>query len=295
MRHQVASTDLPSLAEWAAEARPRIELALEQHLPLSHNNHVFNQALHDAVFPGGRRIRASLALLTSELLLGDEKDGFTAAVAVEYLHASAVVLDDLPAMDDARERRGRPCLHVRYGEGLAVVAALALLNASYDVVVNRASRDMVPRSEACRELTECIAAMIAGQATDLTPSSNWTLSERARSGSVRHWKTSALVQLAATLGPMLSGAEAKDVAALSYFGQLLGEAYQSMDDSRDIDEDAALSKKGRAATFAVQYGSRPATQKATDLVVEAQRHLIANFEDVRSVTRLCELATAAVL
>ena len=239
-------------------------------------------------------MRASLALLACELVGGDRQDGLTAAVAVEYLHASAVILDDLPAMDNARERRGRPCLHLRYGEGLAVVAALGLLNASYDTVLNSAPRNMVSRSGACRKVTECIGAMIAGQATDLTPASNWTPSERARNESVRHWKTSALVQLAATLGPLLSGAEGKHIAALSHFGQLLGQAYQSIDDSRDVAEDTAFSQRGRAATFAVQHGCRSAKQKATELLDEAQRHLSANFEDLPSVARLAEFAKAAV-
>lgn len=287
-------TDFLSLTDWAEQARPRIEDALKQELPLSHSNPFFNQALHDAVFPGGRRMRASLALLACELVGGDQKNGLTAAVTVEYLHASAVVLDDLPAMDNARERRGRPCLHVRYGEGLAVVAALALLNASYEAVVSSPACDTRSRSLACCELTERIGAMIAGQATDLTPLSNWSVSERARNESVRHCKTSALIQLAATLGPLFSGAEGKQVAALSYFGRLMGEAYQNLDDSHDIDEDTATSERGRAATFAIEHGLISAKQKAADLLDEAQRHLIANFDDLPSVARLCEFAKAAV-
>lgn len=133
---QQALTDAASFAIFAGKVRPRIECALKQHLPFARtrDTFVFNEALHDAVFPGGKRFRAVLAVLASELVLANDGDALTAAVAVEYLHGSALIFDDLPAMDDASERRGRACLHLRYGEGIAIVVALALMNASYGIV-----------------------------------------------------------------------------------------------------------------------------------------------------------------
>jgi geranylgeranyl pyrophosphate synthase len=278
-----------SLETFIGEAWPKIECALKKSLPLTRNS-IFNAALQSAVFPGGKRFRPTLALLASKLVRADDDDAMAAAVAVEYLHASALIFDDLPGMDNARERRGRPCLHVVYDEGLAVVVALALMNAAYVLVAARMSRVSVAGPAAFRELTDCVAAMIAGQAADLTASSEpW--GER----SERPWKTSALFRLALTLGPVLSGAQAADVFTLSRFGQVLGEAYQALDDCRDIDEDQASLRRGRGATLVVRHGSAPpARETAADLMAEARRNLLAYFQHHPAAARLCEFARSAV-
>ena len=204
--NQQVLSQTTTFAVMSDEVRERIEISLKQHLPFARaqENVVFDEALQYAVFPGGRRLRAVLALLASELVLADNDDALTAAVAVEYLHTSALIFDDLPAMDDARERRGRACLHVRYGEGVATVVALALMNAAYGIVVSRGPRDTADGRRAFRELTECIGAQIIGQAADLTAASTRNAIERSVDGSVRHWKTSALLRLALTLGPILA-------------------------------------------------------------------------------------------
>jgi geranylgeranyl pyrophosphate synthase len=283
---QPALVDCISLEAFIGEACPRIECALKKSLPLT-NNSLFNAALHDAVFPGGKRFRPILALLASKLVLANDDDALTAAVAVEYLHSSALIFDDLPGMDNARERRGRPCLHLLYGEGLAVVVALALMNAAYILVAGRVSHVADPA--AFRELTECVAAMIAGQAADLAPSP-----EPWGTRSERPWKTSALLRLALTLGPVLSGAKAEDVSTLGRFGQLLGEAYQALDDSRDVDEDRDLLRRGRGATRTVPHDSASATETAAKSLPEARRNLLAYFQHHPAAVRLCEFARSAV-
>ncbi len=297
MRQQLMTRDPESLAAFTCQIQPRIEAALKQHLPTARtrDNFLFNEALYDAVFPGGKRLRAVLAVLSSELVAANDEDALTAAVAVEYLHASAVILDDLPAMDDARERRGRACLHIRYGEGLAIVVALALMNAASYIVVHKAPLDIAAGNRAFGELSECVGAQITGQAADLEPSSTRSKDERDREGSVRNWKTSALLRLALTLGPTLSGAKASDVATLKRIGLLLGEAYQAVDDSRDIDEDTALFRRGRRATFAMRYGPGTAREMAANLTTEAQRDLIAKFGNLPPVHRLCEFADSLLM
>jgi geranylgeranyl diphosphate synthase, type II len=274
-----ALTEAVSLTMFNDEAGPRIEYALRQNLPVTNTAHslLFEQALNDAVFPGGRRFRAMLALLVSELILSDDADTMAAAVAVEYLHCSTLIFDDLPAMDDAKERRGKPCLHLRYGEGLAVSVALALMNASYRMVTSGSARDFAATQRAFREITECVGVQIAGQAADLTAEE-----------PACHSKTSALIRLALTLGPILSGADPGDIDALRIFGESLGEAYQTADDSRDIDEDTALLNRGRRATFAIEHGPDAARERASALTERAQRDLMARFGDLPAVLRLCQ-------
>lgn len=279
--------DCLSLEAFLGEAGPKIECALRKSLPLTRNP-TFNAALHDAVFPGGKRFRPALALLASKLVLADDDDALTAAVAVEYLHASALIFDDLPVMDNARERRGRPCLHLVYDEGLAVVVALALLNAAYNQVAARTSRFSVDAPFAFRELTECVAAMIAGQAADLAPSSE--RSER----SELPWKTSALFRLALTLGPLLAGAGAADGEILGRFGEVLGEAYQAVDDCRDIDEDQTALRGGRRGGLLSRHGSALARETAADSMAAVGEDLLAHFEHHPVAILLCELAASAV-
>jgi geranylgeranyl pyrophosphate synthase len=278
-RTQCALADAESLAIFHSEAGPRIEHALRQNLPVrgTADSLAFRQALEDAVFPGGRRFRAMLALLASDLVLARDSDAMTAAVAVEYLHCSTLIFDDLPAMDDAKERRGKTCLHLRYGEGLAMSVALALMNASYRMVASGSMRDSESAQRALREITECVGVQIAGQVSDLTAE-----------GPACHSKTSALIRLALTLGPILSGADPGDIDALRAFGESLGEAYQIADDSRDIDEDTALLNRGRRATFAMEHGQKAATERAIGLTERAQRGLIVRFGDLPGVLRLCQ-------
>lgn len=159
---------------WAyvEELRPGIERALAAHLPCApaHVGARFNDALRYALFPGGKRLRPVLTVLGAELVgAGSPASVLRAAAAVEYVHSSSLIFDDLPCMDDAAERRGRASLHLRYGEGLAVLVALALLNASYGLIFDgdEASRDRAVSAHA--ELVACVGTqgMVTGQTLDL--------------------------------------------------------------------------------------------------------------------------------
>jgi hypothetical protein len=135
-------------------------------------------------------------------------------------------------MDDADMRRGNPALHCVYGEGMALLAAVTLLNGAYAIF------GQTP--ELIREATECIGVdgMIGGQAIDLCSHSFDTadLAERNR-------KTSAMMRLALTAGALRGGASRDDVAALAGAGLMLGEAYQRGDDILDACGTAELSGK----------------------------------------------------
>ncbi|HEV2762377.1 MAG TPA: polyprenyl synthetase family protein [Pyrinomonadaceae bacterium] len=159
---------------WAyvGEVRPAIERALAAHLPCApaHVDPRFNDALRYALFPGGKRLRPVLTLLGAELVGACVRERLLcAATAVEYVHTSSLIFDDLPCMDDASERRGRASLHRRYGEGLSVLVALALLNASYGLVFegDGAADERSVRAHA--EIVACVGTqgMVTGQTLDL--------------------------------------------------------------------------------------------------------------------------------
>ena len=140
-------------AKFVASERDSVEAALRRSLPLSTLARAgrLNGALEYAVFPGGKRLRPALSLLAARLAGAAPKQGLKVACAVEFLHTSSLILDDLPSMDDAAVRRRRPALHLVYGEGVAVLAAVALLNQSYALLSEAAHYVLDATGAACAQ------------------------------------------------------------------------------------------------------------------------------------------------
>ncbi len=294
------------LWDYIAQVRPELEKALMRRLPVAPDRveTQFNEALHYALFPGGKRLRPVLTLLGAEIVGGRVDEVLAAAVAVEYVHTSSLIFDDLPCMDDASERRGRLSLHTLYGEGLAVLVALALMNASYGLIFDGAkTNERAARAiDAHRELVECIGArgMVAGQSVDLAESSNRLArhdfsatadKESHAEDAVRNLKTSALMRLALRVGAILSGATKGQLIALSRYAELLGEAYQTSDDLLDLREDAKLTlTAARRATFALERGAADAKKRLANFIAEAKAVLTAEFGRTQPTQLLCDMA-----
>jgi geranylgeranyl diphosphate synthase, type II len=282
------------LTEYVVEARPLIERSLRARLPASRSdaNARFNEALEYALFPGGKRVRPLLTLLAAELVGGDRACVLDAAAAVEYLHNSSLIFDDLPCMDDADTRRGLPSLHKRYGEGLAVLVAINLMNAAYGLVIGSAGRGTEGATSACRELVECIGpeGMLGGQAVDLAARAG-TLPQCADGclEAFRNKKTSALIKLSLRLGATLAGAPAERLAALSSFAELLGNAYQLIDDILDADEDARCVAGPRLAGRVAGGQMEGPPAKAVALLCQAKETILTEFGRGRHSSLICEV------
>jgi geranylgeranyl diphosphate synthase type II len=222
------------------ELQAVIESALLRHLPQCRTLAAkpLDEALHYAVFPGGKRLRPILAIMGARIFSDDPQPALGAACAVEFIHSSSLIFDDLPCMDDAALRRGLPVVHKVFGEEVAMLAGIALLNQSYAIF------GKVPALIA--EATWCIGTegMIGGQALDLTRHNgdDQSLIERSRNLAERNRKTSAMMRLALTAGALALGVSPEDVAPLGRAGQSLGEAYQIGDDLLD-----AHSSSGKTA------------------------------------------------
>jgi geranylgeranyl diphosphate synthase type II len=286
LRHPEVCADLWSYVD---AVRPEIERALTNYMPTAptSTDTSFNDALRYALFPGGKRLRPVLTLIGAELVGGRIRDVMAAAAAVEYVHTSSLIFDDLPCMDDAAERRGLETLHLRYGEGLAVLVALALLNASYGLVFTN-DRDQQQCIDAHRELVECVGTngMVTGQTVDLSDAVG-----RDEFDAVRNLKTSALMRLSLRLGAILSGADAGQLTALSQFAELIGQAYQLSDDMIDLNEDALLCVGGaRTATLAYERGAPDAKLRVGRMAAEAKSVLTAEFGTTRPALLLGEIA-----
>lgn len=280
------------LTNFITRRQPMIEAALEQSLPLSaqHGAEPLNEALHAAVFPGGKRWRPILTLLGTMTAGGDEQSAMPIACAIEFLHTSSLILDDLPAMDDARLRRGREALHLIYGEGLAMLAALALLNQAYALMARTGAGRLI--AEAAR----CIGpdGMIGGQAADLDIRASRGDSQALAS---RQLKTTALARLTIIAGAVADGADERDVAALGRYGECLGAAYQICDDLLDeLGESATIGKNvGQDArhlrsTFTAQLGAEGAQRLALSLLAEGKQALRERFGECPTASLLIKAA-----
>ena len=229
-------TDSDHFASFIVSNGPRLERALADFLPVSKASGTerFNDALAYALFPGGKRLRPHLTTIAARLGGASDDQALKLACAIEFIHSSSLVLDDLPAMDDAELRRKLPALHITFGEGIAVLVAVALLNQAYKLFSNcsenTAEAERLPRL--FNEAAACIGneGMIAGQAAELVLSG--AHSDRPASAS-RALKTTGLMRLMMIVGGIMSGAAEADIAALGTFGESLGRAYQIYDDLAD--------------------------------------------------------------
>jgi len=232
--------------EFIASQRDAVEESLKNSLPISQEvgTERFNQALQYAVFPGGKRLRAYLTFIASMLGGASADQALKLGCAIEFIHTSSIILDDLPSMDDADLRRNRPALHLVCGEGHAILVAVALLNQAY-ALFSAAVPAQAPAERLqllLAEVTRRIGSlgMIAGQAAELL--SSGTTADDSILFS-RELKTSALMRLMMVAGGTIAGSPTEDLEALATFGDCLGRAYQIYDDLADATGDRESTGK----------------------------------------------------
>jgi len=201
-------------------------------------------ALVDLVEHPGSLARAQLAFGVLRDCGVELEPARRLAVAVEYFHTASLVFDDMPSMDDATERRGRPCSHVAHGEANATLAALALINRAY-ALLWQVLAGLPPSTAAAAGalVTECLGAegILDGQARDLRFGARQGERRSAADGGdpaqevlrVAEGKTVPLVRLALVLPAMAGGVGALALALLEQLSASWGLAYQILDDFKD--------------------------------------------------------------
>ena len=269
-----------SLANALARLRSLVDARLAVLVGAGDDGEPVKAAMHLAATSPGKRLRPALTLLVVEAFGGAAADHVDAACTVELVHASSLVLDDLPCMDDADERRGRPALHRQCGEAVAVLAAFALLARAQALLPGAlAAARVAPahRSAFASRLAGVVEAMCRGQALDLElpRTADLALLERVHSQ-----KTGALFELAAELGAVVAGVSGDRLEALLSYARNLGLAFQVTDDLLDVTGDAAALGKpiGRdgalgRATFVSVFGVEGAASLRDELLDVASRAL----------------------
>ena len=210
----------------ADELRDAVEASIGS-LELAPELGGLEDALRYALEPGGKRVRPVLCLAVCEAAGGEVEAALPAAVAVELVHTFSLVHDDLPALDDDAERRGRPSAHVVFGDGVALLAGDALLTEAFRLALAYDDPGIA------RELAEATLGMIAGQYRDVT-------GDDADAVETVRLKTGRLFSASVRLGLRVADVtEAREQAPWLEFADELGLLFQVVDDILDGDGLAA--------------------------------------------------------
>jgi geranylgeranyl diphosphate synthase type II len=262
------------------QERLHVDGELERHLPAEGE---YPERIHEAirysVLDGGKRLRPIIALAATRALGHDRAKVVKAACSVEYVHCCSLVLDDLPSMDDAKTRRGRPTTHRAFGVATGILAADALLMHAFKLVADNgvdvgANGAMLAR--AVRDLATAVGSygMVGGQHVDLEVAGRPALDMETLE-YIQSRKTGALFVVAATLGGTLLGAAPEGLAALKQYAGKLGLAYQIVDDILDAVGDAEVIGKDvrkdvDKASFVTIQGVDAARRSAASLISQAR-------------------------
>ena len=205
-------------------------------------------AIQDVLARPGSLVRAVAAYLVCLEMGVPQIAAEALGCGIEYLHTASLIFDDLPAMDDARLRRGSACTHVVHGEGLAMLSALALVNRGYALMWRGISHASPQRRAQAGEWIDGrlgIAGVIGGQAYDL---SGWRGEQSAAEVSeVAARKTGDLLRLTLVLPAIVGNGTPREIQLLDRLALLRGLAYQAADDLKDVisHEDTSGKTGGR--------------------------------------------------
>lgn len=228
-----------------------VERTLDEVLPRAEARPaVLSESMRYAVGTGGKRIRPLICLASSVAVGGNAEDARYPAAAIELLHNYTLVHDDLPAMDNDTERRGKPTVWAKYGEANAILCGDALQALAFAAAA-KAPRNV---AEIVAELADKAVGVVRGQVEDVAAAADPSI--RPDVPFVYEHKTSDLFVAAAVMGGFAGGGSPESIAALREFALNLGLAFQYEDDLIDGD-----SPYDRATTERL---ARETTQAAVD-------------------------------
>jgi farnesyl diphosphate synthase len=273
---------VPTIEQSLADVAAAVNDALDRLLPMPAGPEArVVEAMRYATLGSGKRIRPFLVVSSARLFNVAESSAFRAAAAIEMLHSYSLVHDDLPAMDDAELRRGRPSVHRKFDEATAILAGDGLLTLAFEVLADPLTHgDAQVRAELVLALARAAghAGMVGGQMLDLEAEHG-----QLDIGSItrlQRMKTGAIIAFSCVAGAVLARASEPAHQALHAYAHDLGLAFQIVDDLLDAEGTEATVGKpvGRdeaagKATFVSILGLDRARAQAALLGEQAKRHL----------------------
>lgn len=242
-------------------------------------------AMNYAVSAGGKRIRPILVYLTYKAFGGEDEICEPFMAAIEMIHTYSLIHDDLPALDNDDLRRGRPTVHVKYGEDIAILAGDGLLNYAYETAAKAFAMKpgdiRVEKAYAVLAAKPGIYGMIGGQTKDVVLTGKPLTKEQLI--YIYENKTAALLECAMMIGAILAGAEEGQIEKVRIAAHDLGMAFQVQDDVLDMSGDEAVigkpigsDAKNDKYTYTTIFG----LEKAKDYVHEATKSSVRALRDM---------------
>ena len=268
--------------QWVKRSLQDVESALEAWVP-DEAPAGLGEAMRYAVLGAGKRLRPLLVLAAAEAVDGLGQAAMRAACAVELIHAYSLVHDDMPCMDNDVLRRGKPTLHVQYGEAQAMLAGDAMQALAFEVLTPDEGVDPALQARLCRLLARAsgYAGMAGGQAIDLASIGKPLTETELR--DMHRRKTGVLLQGSVLMGAACGRVSDKAWNALSDYGAALGLAFQVVDDILDVTQDSSVLGKTAGKdqdcnkpTYVSLLGLEAAGRYADELRLEAHRALAAS-------------------
>ena len=235
-------------------------------------------AMREAALGAGKRMRPLLMMLLARDLGCAPAGMLDAACAVELVHAASLILDDMPCMDDAMLRRGRPTIHVRFGEDVAILAAISLLSRAFGLVSSAPGIPADARTRMSSTLANAIGTkgLAMGQYQDLRSGRGKRSCDDI--AVTNELKTGMLFDVAVNMATVIAEAGDSVVLPLKRFARAAGQAFQIRDDLLDGHDSAVTGKDAGndagKATIVLTLGVEEAQRQLAMLVQEADRHLV---------------------
>ena len=280
---------------WVRQQLLSVEAALSQWVPQGAPAGL-GEAMRYGVLDGGKRLRPLLVLAACEAVRGDPAHALRAAAAVELIHAYSLIHDDMPCMDNDVLRRGKPTVHVKFGQAQAMLAGDAMQALAFEVLTADEHIPTSLQSHWCRLLARASGhdGMAGGQAIDLA--SVGVALDESSLAAMHGKKTGALLKASVLMGAACQAVDARAWESLGRFGDALGLAFQVVDDVLDVTQasdvlgkTAGKDQHHNKPTYVSVMGVEKAMDYARTLGRRAQQALEqSGLEATRCLSMLAE-------
>lgn len=235
------------------------------------------QAISYSILNGGKHIRPLIIYCAGESLGVQDIKLHSLAAAVELIHAYSLVHDDLPAMDNALLRRGKPCCHLKFGEAEAILAGDALQMLAIEVLATAPYLSDRQKLKLIRLLSIAAGAngMVGGQSLDIQSEGKILTLDKLR--EIHHLKTGKLIAACVLMPAALVSNAAVD--SLIKFADLLGVAYQIQDDLLDVESNTAVLGKESGSDAKLLKNTYPSLMGLN----HAKEHLASIKQDIEQI------------
>jgi len=229
------------------------------------------ESVNYTLFSGGKRLRPLFCFLTGELFGVPRERLVSLACALEMIHTASLIMDDLPHMDGAEQRRGQPANHLVFGQDVAALASIGLLTRAYEVVLADPQLGPELKTAIVERLARAVgmSGMVGGQFADLYFDASE--SKTAALAFIHELKTASLFVASGVTAAMVGLAGEEDLAALATFARSFGVGFQILDDLSDRAEDGGDVES--AANYVTIHGPEAARQAARDSLNRAREAL----------------------